>query len=911
MLVEVNRKLFARSDRVKGVDFHPTEPWLLSGLYNGTVPVRCVKFIARKNWFVAGSDDFQLRVFNYNTHEKVAAFEAHPDYIRCLTVHPTASIVLTGSDDMTIKAWDWEKGWKCIQVYEGHTHYIMNLAFNPKDSNTFASACLDRTVKMWSIGSSTANFTMDAHDKGVNYVDFYPGADKPYLVTTGDDKTVKVWDYLSKSCVQTMEGHTNNVSEDGTVKIWNSGTYRIENTLSYALERAWCMALRRDANEVAVGFDEGVVVIKLGRDEPTFSMDPSGKLVYTRNHDVLSGNLQLSQDDVADGARIALSVKEIGTTEVFAQSLMHSPNGRFVTVVGDGEHITYTALAWRNKAFGNGISFAWAPDSNTYAVLENKVKLKVYKNFRERPGAGMKGAGSWAIDGLHGGTLLGARGAGFVMFWDWETGEIVRRIDVDAKNVFWSGTGSLVAITAEDSFYILRFDRDAYAAKLEEGAEIMDEGVEEAFEVIADVSDGVKTAKWVGDCLIYTTSNNRLCYFVGNESYTISPFDTPLYLLGYMPTHNRIYLADKDMHIYGYSLSLSVVEYQTAVLRGDMEAAAEILPTLPKDQLNKVARFLESKDLKELAIQLDDLDTALEIAREVPETEAELKWKALGDRALAVWRFDLARECFNKAGDLSALMLLLMSTGDRVGLQELADKAEEKGQNNLAFATRFQLGDAKCAALFARTYAPSCAPKAVEAWKADLLTKKRPKIAVSIADPSANPEFFEEGWEQALAAEQQELGFPGIDGESLRDLTGSRADSDAMCDACIIVKYALRNFRSQSSVMMIKSDFLSIGLSICFGPYLRASRGSEGLAQQEGLQCRNLVELEAWASRRRSRSGTIGIEIRDAAAAALAESLTVRYSAPQNGSVHGRYVFEEYWEPAATRCGCLEYASDA
>jgi WD40 repeat protein len=47
---------------------------------------------------------------------------------------------------------------------------------------------------------------MEAHEKSVNYVDLYPGADKPYLVTTGDDKTVKVWDYLSKSCVQTMEG---------------------------------------------------------------------------------------------------------------------------------------------------------------------------------------------------------------------------------------------------------------------------------------------------------------------------------------------------------------------------------------------------------------------------------------------------------------------------------------------------------------------------------------------------------------------------------------------------------------------------------------------------------------------------------------------------------------------------------
>ncbi|SJL02680.1 probable SEC27-coatomer complex beta subunit [Armillaria ostoyae] len=818
MLFEVTKKQLHRSERVKGIDFHPTEPWLLTGLYNGTVniynhetgalvktfevaevPVRCVKFIARKNWFVAGSDDFQLRVYNYNTHEKVAAFEAHPDYIRCLTVHPTASIVLTGSDDMTIKAWDWDKSWKNIQVYEGHTHYIMNLAFNPKDSNTFASACLDRTVKMWSIGSPSANFTMDAHDKGVNYVDFYPGADKPYLVTTGDDKTVKVWDYLSKSCVQTMEGHTNNVSfaifhpnlpiiisgsEDGTIKMWNSGTYRLENTLSYAMERAWCIALRKDANEIGVGFDEGAVVIKLGRDEPTFSMDPSGKLIFTRNQQVLSGNVQMIQQDdtspASDGARLPISLKEIGSSEIFATSLIHSPNGRFVTVVGDGEYITYTALAWRNKSFGNGISFAWAPDSNTYAVLENRVKLRIYKGFRERGGAGMKGVGSWSMDGIHGGTLLAARGSGFVMFWDWESGEIVRRIDVEAQNIYWSGTGSLVAITAADSFYILRFDRDAYNAKIEEGAEISDEGVEEAFEVVADVQEGVRTAKWVGDCFIYTTSTKRLCYFVGSESYTISPFDTPLYLLGYIPAHNRVYLADKDVNVYGYSLSLSVVEYQTAVLRGDMAAADEILPTLPKEQLNKVARFLESRDLKELALQvttdpdhkfdlslqLDDLDTAIEIARSIPELEAEAKWKSLGDRALTVWRFDLARESFEKAGDLSALMLLLLAIGDRDGLKALSSKAAEKGLNNLAFASMFQLGDVNScvdllvktqrapeAALFARTYAPSQVPKAVDAWQADLKTKNRPKIAVSVAHPSANADLFEEGWKDALGKE--------------------------------------------------------------------------------------------------------------------------------------------------------------
>ncbi|KAF9074741.1 coatomer WD associated region-domain-containing protein [Rhodocollybia butyracea] len=857
MLFEVNRKLFSRSDRVKGVDFHPTEPWVLTGLYNGQVhiyhtdtgallktfevsdvPVRCIRFIARKNWFVAGSDDFQLRVFNYNTHEKVSSFEAHPDYIRCLAVHPTMSLVLTGSDDMTIKAWDWEKGWKNVQMYQGHTHYIMNIAFNPKDTNTFASSCLDRTVKIWSLSSISspnsspqANFTLEAHDKGVNYVEFYPGNDKPYLVTCGDDRTVKVWDYLSKSCVQTMEGHTNNLSfavfhpslpiiisgsEDGTVKIWNANTYRVENTLNYALERAWCVALHRTANEVAVGFDEGIVVLKLGKDEPTFSVDSSGKLIFTKSSSVLSANLSgLDPTSFGDGQRVALSSKEIGSSELFPTAIIHSPNGRWATVVGDGEWITYTALAWRNKSFGNGFSFAWGPDSNTYAVLESKVQLKLYKNFKEKPGA-IKGAGSWGLDGLYGGPVLGARGNGFVIFWDWETGDIVRRVDVDAKNIFWSTTNSLVAIVAEDSFYILRFDREAYESKLEEGeVENTDEGVEEAFEVVADVQESIKTAKWIGDCLIYTTSNNRLMYFVGNESYSISPLDTPLYLLSYLPAHNRIYLADKDLNVYSYHLSLAVVEYQIAVIKGDMEEAAGIFKEgiekalITRDGRGRLARFLEGRDLKELALQiatdpdhrfdlalqLDDLDVALEIVRAEsavapstpPEegvtmtqaikssTEPEInpesitKWKSLGDRALAAWRFDLARECFENAGDLGALMLLLMSMGSQGEdeLLKLADRAEREGQNNLAWAIWWATGEKeRCvelliktgrvseAAVFARTYCPALVPKTVVAWQEEL--KGRPKIAETIANPEVNPELFEEGWAAVLEKEREE-----------------------------------------------------------------------------------------------------------------------------------------------------------
>jgi coatomer subunit beta' len=189
-----------------------------------------------------------------------------------------------------------------------------------------------------------------------------------------------------------------------------------------------------------------------------------------------------------DGQRLHIPLRDLGTTEVYPQSLQHSPNGRFVTVCGDGEYIIYTALAWRNKAFGSGTSFAWAADSNTYAIQEGKSKIRVYRSFKERPGF-IKSSGTWAVEGVHGGTLLAARGTGFVMFWDWETGNVVRRIEVDATNVAWSSSGNLVAITGEDTVYVLRFDREAYNARIDSGEIIGDEGVEEAFDLVAEVSE--------------------------------------------------------------------------------------------------------------------------------------------------------------------------------------------------------------------------------------------------------------------------------------------------------------------------------------------------------------------------------------------------------------------------------------
>ncbi|KAG2656965.1 hypothetical protein PVAP13_1KG120700 [Panicum virgatum] len=790
--LDIKRKLAQRSERVKSVDLHPTEPWILSSLYSGSVciwnyqtqtmvksfevtdlPVRSAKFISRKQWVVAGADDMVIRVYNYNTMDKVKVFEAHTDYIRCVAVHPTQPFVLSSSDDMLIKLWDWDKGWVCTQIFEGHSHYVMQVTFNPKDTNTFASASLDRTIKIWSLGSPDPNFTLDGHSKGVNCVDYFTGGDRPYLITGSDDQTAKVWDYQTKSCVQTLEGHAHNVSavcfhpelpiiitgsEDGTVRMWHSTTYRLENTLNYGLERVWALGYMKGSRRVVIGYDEGTIMIKIGREVPVASMDSSGKIIWAKHNEIQTVNIKSVgvDNEIADGDRLPLR---------------HNPNGRFVVVCGDGEYIIYTALAWRNRSFGSALEFVWSTDGE-YAVRESTSRIKIYsKNFQEKKSI----RPSFSAERIFGGVLLAMCTNDFICFYDWAECRLIRRIDVNVKNLYWADSGDLVTIASDTSFYILKYNRDVVSSHLDGGGSVGEEGVEDAFELLHEINERVRTGLWVGDCFIYNNSSWRLNYCVGGEVTTLFHLDRPMYLLGYLANQSRVYLIDKQFNVVGYTLLLSLIEYKTLVMRGDFDRANDILSSIPKEQYDSVARFLESRGMLEealeiatdtnyrfdLAVQLGRLEIAKAIATEV---QSESKWKQLGELAMSTGKLDMAEECLLHAMDLSGLLLLYSSLGDADGITKLASVAKEQGKNNVSFLCFFMLGKLEeClqlliesnripeAALMARSYLPSKAPEIVALWKKDL-QKVNPKAAESLADPNEYSNLFDD-WQIALNVE--------------------------------------------------------------------------------------------------------------------------------------------------------------
>lgn len=295
------------SERVKSVAFHPSEPLLAAGLFNGAVqiyctntwvllrtiwaddrsPVRCVRWEPKLNWVVATGDFNRIVAFDYRTGEQVAVLEnVHADYIRAIDVHPTSSILLSCSDDGLIKQISLGEEMKQEQIYEGHEHYVMDVRFNPQDPSTFASCSLDNTIKFWSLDNRSSNFTLVGHTEGVNCINFLPDKERHLIASGGDEFSVRLWDYEQRSCLTIFRGHAGNInsvlfhpnlpilissSEDETVSVWNTTTCKKEGTYSFRKGRGWTSCAKGQV--VALGFDSGIVVFEMVKNEGTVAVD--------------------------------------------------------------------------------------------------------------------------------------------------------------------------------------------------------------------------------------------------------------------------------------------------------------------------------------------------------------------------------------------------------------------------------------------------------------------------------------------------------------------------------------------------------------------------------------------------------------------------------------------------------------
>ena len=549
---------------------------------------------------------------------------------------------------------------------------------------------------------------------------------------------------------------------------------------------------------LACGFDEGLVVVELGSDDPVASMDSTGKIVWAKNNDIQTANVRgLASgtgdgDDLPDGERLPIIPRDLGACELYPQMLKHNCNGRFVAVCGDGEFIIYTSQALRNKAFGQALDFVWSgTGTGDYAIRESISRVKIFKNFKE---ANTIKPATSSSEGLFGGHLIGVKGGDeSVLFYDWDSGTFIRKIDVNAKEVYWSDGGNMVCVATTDGAYVLSYNAQAAASAIAMGQVSAEDGIEGTFDLLYEINDTVSSGKWVGDCFIYMNNGGRLNYSVGGQIQTLVHLETSAggttkhSILGYLAKEDRVYVIDKSLNISSYRVLLSVLEYQTAVMRGDFDSANELLPAIPESEYTTVARFLESQGFKEealavttdpdhkfdLALELGHIDVAHVLMDETAEEEKDTtdtmaKWKRLSDAALRDSNFELCEAASLASNDYAGLLLMYSAIGNYAGMESLAQSAEAGEKTNVAFTAHLLTGNVEAcvnilintsrfpeAAFFARTYLPSRVDEIVTLWKNDL-AKVSESAAEALISPSDDKDSFP-NYDIALQVEQMFL----------------------------------------------------------------------------------------------------------------------------------------------------------
>ncbi|KZZ97009.1 Dynein regulator [Ascosphaera apis ARSEF 7405] len=300
--------------------------------------------------------------------------QSHREPVTCVAFHPIFSSLASGSDDSTIKIWDWELG-ELERTIKGHTRAVLDVDYGgPRGGTLLASCSSDLTIKLWDPADEYKNIrTLPGHDHSVSAVRFIPSgaAGSPLsgnlLVSASRDTTLRIWDVTTGYCVKTLRGHLDWVRDvapslDGRF-LFSAGDDRVP--------RLWD-ASSGETRATFLGHEHTVECVAIA---PSSAYQHLAALAGLKKPPPLSSTAEF----VATGARdktIKLwdsrgtLIKTLNGHDNWIRALLFHPGGKYLLSASDDKSIRCWDLTQEGKcvrtiseAHGHFVScMRWAPN---------------------------------------------------------------------------------------------------------------------------------------------------------------------------------------------------------------------------------------------------------------------------------------------------------------------------------------------------------------------------------------------------------------------------------------------------------------------------------------------------------------------------------------------------------------------
>ena len=226
-------------------------------------PIRSVDFSSDGKLLMTGSNDKTIKIFElYPKYKFISSYKGHSNWVRCARFSPDNRLIGSCGDDNAVIIFDVEQ--KTVKYrFLDHSSNVNSCRFSP-DGTIISSAGNDGKIKLFDIRMGRLIQHYDAHNDKINCISYHQSGN--YIISGSDDSTIKIWDLKMGQILYTVHGHRGKVKsvnfnidgdyfcsggEDSILMVWKSNIKNMDeefNTLGKARMQNYTMTNKTKIN---------------------------------------------------------------------------------------------------------------------------------------------------------------------------------------------------------------------------------------------------------------------------------------------------------------------------------------------------------------------------------------------------------------------------------------------------------------------------------------------------------------------------------------------------------------------------------------------------------------------------------------------------------------------------------------
>ena len=329
---------------VKVVKGLPTEWGMCSRTVLLDSPVQALS--CYNNTIAVGSQPGDITILNAITGSQTAVLSGHRAEVNSLAFSSDGTLLVSGSDDYTVKLWDLQTG-GVVKTFSGHADWVWSVSISA-DHTTIASGSNDRTIRLWDIKTGECHHTIKQSGYVMD-VSFSP-TDPQHLLSVCDGQ-VWQWDTNGHQIKPPYDGSWISFSSDGTQLVsCNEAVVTIQTIDSGVILAKFYMA-NSNTTRCCFSPDSKLIAVAIGETAYVWDITSSGPhlagtfIGHTRNIASLafsssSSLISASIDQSVNFWKIGTPSTESAVTDPNSISLASAPIKSTVLQAQDGIILT-------------------------------------------------------------------------------------------------------------------------------------------------------------------------------------------------------------------------------------------------------------------------------------------------------------------------------------------------------------------------------------------------------------------------------------------------------------------------------------------------------------------------------------------------------------------------------------------